>query len=124
MQPSPPLPCRQMRPRAPSLCKSILLTVMKSPSCSVRPCHASESDEDEELCSTLDVFELNAAPEFQAISYTWGPAHEEPTLGAVGSPPELSESIRCSGHLVAITKNLSNALGVLREIAGNHMGVD
>lgn len=80
----------------------------------LQPTRAAEPDE--AIC-TLHVFELAKAPSFQALSYTWEPAREEESSSEVETLPEFTNSIRCDGHLIAITENLSDALPVLRDVA-------
>jgi hypothetical protein len=65
-------------------------------------------DKDSEIHCRLAVFELQSAPTYEALSYTWGEA-------------VLSRKIICNGSSLQVTSNLHDALQYLRQIDGERI---
>jgi hypothetical protein len=65
-------------------------------------------DNDSAIHCRLATFELQSAPTYEALSYTWGEA-------------VLSHEIICNGALLQVTSNLHDALQYLRQIDGERI---
>lgn len=67
------------------------------------------------ILTTLQTDDLEKAPPFKALSYTWGPPYRDGAQTDVESAPEFDAKITCNGTTVAVTRNVYNALIAIRE---------
>ena len=65
------------------------------------------------LAVSLFTFELEKAPEYDALSYTWGAAFDESNVDSDTKLPETNPEILCNNLLLPVTQNLLDALSVL-----------
>lgn len=70
---------------------------------------------EEEMSFTLDTFELNSAPPFDALSYTWGDPLC-PYLSLTKLSAHSRNSIRCNGISLEVQPNLLAALKELQTV--------
>jgi hypothetical protein len=78
----------------------------------------------ETIHCTIKTVSLDAEPEFDALSYTWGnpiTVYEDEEQGKVGVKTfEQVQEIICDGKLLKITTNLHDALLAIRRVPGDH----
>lgn len=78
---------------------------------------ASANSLQDAIVGTLSAVSLSEKPEYQALSYTWGPPFEGQTLE--------DEKITINDQVLLVTGNLSNALKRLREAGmANRLWID
>jgi Heterokaryon incompatibility protein (HET) len=70
--------------------------------------YLEHGDKDSAIHCRLATFELQSAPAYEALSYTWGEA-------------VLSHEITCNGSSLQVTSNLHDALQYLRPIDGERI---
>ena len=67
------------------------------------------------ILTTLQMYDLEKAPPFKALSYSWGPPYRDGAQTDVESTPEFDAEITCNGTTLAVTRNVYNALIAVRE---------
>ncbi|KAG4433755.1 hypothetical protein IFR05_010754 [Cadophora sp. M221] len=68
-------------------------------------------DQPMKIITAIDIYDLDNAPPFNALSYTWGDAYRDPLTPAIPeTPPKFELRMTCNGKPVAITRNLYDAL--------------
>jgi hypothetical protein len=68
---------------------------------------------------SMDTYDLETAPPFKALSYTWGPPYREVYEEDPELAPQFTAQIKCDGKTIAVMQNLYDALAAIIETGFN-----